>query len=428
MNILIQGRLAAAEPAGPGSVAGEAGAAFAMAVGEAAASQGGPVILKEGGGEENPKEKEKESRPDASLSLMGISTLMMQGAHLVKKAPDAAADVQVLPARREQAPEEGLPVNGPMASAAGSIAGSAMNGLAPEGAFAKADAPQGQDALRPGTALDPKTMTMAEEAKTEAAVLRPVTARQTAKGKDELERADFQNIQRLQEQPAAKAAQPVFDHSAREILNPASGLSEGGMEAVREQAPANAQGREKEKTLRAPVAAVTAAFQAEKAVHTESMAATQDMAPENATREENAAMQVARASVHALKRGMTEYRVRLKPEGLGEVEVTVVTKGRAVSLSMRTDNEAARGLILGHADELRAELSAQEYQVNGLTVEVGMDNGSGAGFFASGEHAEPSFGQERAMKEQSAVPSPAAGHTAEAIRYMPRNSTINYRI
>ena len=126
---------------------------------------------------------------------------------------------------------------------------------------------------------------------------------------------------------------------------------------------------------------------------------------------------------------MAEYRIRLSPEGLGDVEVTVVAKGRAVSLSLRTENETAKGLILNHADELRAELSAQEYQVSGLSVEVGMDSRGGAGFLDAREYAEAASDNGRAAGLRDAAPmQDEIGPQADARRILPKSSTISYRV
>ncbi len=177
-------------------------------------------------------------------------------------------------------------------------------------------------------------------------------------------------------------------------------------------------------------ATLTAAAIAQRAEHmqqAQDVQAAQGAAPEPTAREEHAALQVARATTAAIKRGVTEYKLRLRPEGLGQVEVTVSAKGSELTLSMKTDSEAAKGLILGHADELRTELRAQNYQINDLTVEVGMEGQGGGEFFASGQQAQQAFEYIRTTQDQPADdmqtmpnqrPQPA----------VPRNSTISYRV
>jgi len=193
-----------------------------------------------------------------------------------------------------------------------------------------------------------------------------------------------------------------------------------------------AQGRrekdENETSFAVPITATAIAQRAEHMQQAQDAQAAQGAAPDPAAREEHAALQVARATVSAIKRGASEYKPRLRPEGLGQVEVTVSTKGSEISLSMTTDNEAAKGLILGHADELRAELRAQNFQINGLTVEVSMDN-PGGGEFSSFHQSHGSFEQGHMALEQPHTHQAELNTTSTGTQKpVPRSSTINYRI
>jgi flagellar hook-length control protein FliK len=274
-----------------------------------------------------------------------------------------------------------------------------------------------------------KETAVGEAIKAEAGDAAPGPVPKEAKEKSELDQAGFRNIQKPQAQSADKAAQFVGNDSAREAVKTSSGDLEKSTEAIRAMADVTKPDKEKEKAVQIPAAGLAAAHKTVQALHAESTQPAADAAPENTAREENAAMQVARASVHALRRGMTEYRVRLSPEGLGNVEVTVVTKGKAVTLSMRTDNEMARGLILDHADELRAELNGQNYQVSGLSVEVGMDGGNGSGFNAPGEHTGPVHDMGRQVADQEAADTAEGrGPQPDPRVILPRSSTISYRI
>ena len=143
---------------------------------------------------------------------------------------------------------------------------------------------------------------------------------------------------------------------------------------------------------------------------------------------ENPAVQVAKASVASLKRGEMEYRVKLSPEGLGNVEVTVVAKGSELSMSMRTDNEAAQSLILGHADELRAELSAQNYQVSSLSVGVDLGGQSNSGFYSFSDQSNNTNTQGRLYREDAVVSGPELHVSTMQRQPAPRHSTINYRV
>ncbi len=411
---LVQGRMAAQEASGQNSGAGEAETAFSMAVGEAAA-QGG---LKEAADAPAEGESEENGRKklESSLDLSSISVLLLHGAYHLQQVADAQAGEDHLLYGGRQMAEEALSVNGP--------AGGAVLGPAPEEMMRGADVSGDLAASHTEESSNVAGMAMADAG---MAVPEPIS--ETAKGMDGLEQADLQDIQELQAKSAPSAAQSVGIDSAREALSLSNDVTSGQLEAAQGPSALKAD-KEKEKPLQLSALAMAAAHRTEQAMHTESMQSTPEMTPENAAREENVAMQVARSSVLALRRGMAEYRVRLSPEGLGEVEVTVVAKGKEVSLSLRTDNEVARGLILDHADELRAELDKQNYQVNGLSVEVGTDSGNGGGFFASGDHAAPMFemGQHRISGQDAAAIPAVNGQQADPRMIMPRSSTITYRV
>jgi hypothetical protein len=449
------------------TLAGEAGAAFAMAVDEAVA-QGGlkgmAGILAEG----EPEKKDK-GKLDLGLCLTDISALLMQGAYHIQQAADAAiADNNALPLKSGQAaaeagqgqitgwsgagavgalaPEEagqgqitgwsGAGAVGALApeeAGQGQITGGseagAVGALAPEKILPKPDVLDELTAIKPVMGFTPHETATEEVAVVNAGNAAPGPVLEMAEEKNELDQADFRNIQKPQAQSAAKTAQFVGVDSAREAVKPSAGDLVENVSAIRGMAAFIKPDREKEKPVQIPASDLVMAYKAEQTLHAEGAQPARDAAQENTVREESAAMQVARAAVHALRRGMTEYRVRLSPEGLGEVEVTVVTKGKAVSLSMRTDNEMARGLILDHADELRTELSQQNYQVSGFSVEVGMNSGNGTGFFASREHTGPAFDTGRMIQDNEADGAAADREPRVDRRLiLPRSSTISYRI
>lgn len=418
--MLYQGKLAAQEPAGQNALAGETGMAFAMAVDEAVTQdgfKGMAVVLAEG----EPEDKNKE-KPDLNLCLSSISVLLAQGAYQVQQAADEAMDGNKTLSN----------VSGSMMEAEGQGHGnvSDVKGMAArEGVLPKPDVQGELTASMTVKKTVPQKAAMQEAAKAEAGKAAPEPVQRAAKEKSELDQAGFQDIQKLKAQSIVKAAQFVGNDSSREAVKTTPVNLERSAADIRQTAAVAKPDREKEKNVQIPNAGLVAAHKAVQALHAESTQHAADAAPENTVREENAAMQVARASVHALRRGMTEYRVRLSPEGLGDVEITVVTKGKAVSLSMRTDNEMARGLILDHADELRAELNQQNYQMSGLSVEVGTDGGNGAGFFTPRDHAGPVYDTGRTITDREAADSEEdRGPQADTKLVLPRNSTISYRI
>ncbi len=371
--------------------------------------------------EVEPEEKDK-GKLDVSVCLSSISALLTQGAYHIQQ--DAvAADDQTLSFIGNRTGDfgQGQAIDG---SAAG-----AVGAAAPEGFLSKTDTPGELPDFMTAKGSAPQKAAVEELAMANAGNAVPEPKLKAAKEKSEHNLEDFRIIQKHQAQSAAKAAQFVGNDPAREAVKPSPAeLGEGAL-SIRGMAAFDKPDREKEKPVQIPAAGLVIAHKAEQIMHAEVAQSTKDVAPENTVREENAAMQVARASVHALRRGMTEYRVRLSPEGLGDVEVTVVTKGKAVSMSMRTENEVARGLILDHAGELRAELNQQNYQVSGLSVEVGLDGGNGAGFFAPREHAEPVFDTGRLIPDQEAADKAHdRGPQTDPRVILPRSSTISYRV
>ena len=273
---------------------------------------------------------------------------------------------------------------------------------------------------------------------------RPAADRQTEAKQKQVEllsdRSEVKEIkQKLEDTPVIDSVSPqnIAERDAQVSgKGEAAGQLGEGVDPVRRagagqiHAPA-ARKTEKARTAypEAPIAASVAVKGAAFIQQAQDAQAVQSAASETAVREEPPALQVAKATMAALKRGATEYKLRLKPEGLGQVDVTVSAKGSEITLSMKTDNEAAKGLILGHADELRTELRAQNYQINGLTVEVGMDNQGGSESFASGQHAQQAFERGRTTAEQPYTqPAETQAPLQQRPQPAPRSGTINYRI
>jgi flagellar hook-length control protein FliK len=162
---------------------------------------------------------------------------------------------------------------------------------------------------------------------------------------------------------------------------------------------------------------------------TEGVEAAAQELPLDPSGEDSAARQMGKATLRALRDGASEYRIQLHPEGLGRVEVTLVADHKTISLSMRTDNELARTLILDHAGDLRAQMSTQDYQLGALNVHVGAGGQGGTGFTAAfGQQAGQGIEARRGESGHDAPPDQAQAAPQEARRrYVPSNA-INYRI
>lgn len=158
-------------------------------------------------------------------------------------------------------------------------------------------------------------------------------------------------------------------------------------------------------------------------------AAAETAAVQN-TQDVSAAMQVAKATVKALKEGTHEYHIQLSPEGLGKVTVTMLAKDKALSLSIRADQSITRELILGQIGELKAELGASEFHLSGLHVEVDVNGQGSAGFsaFSQGQ-GNQAFEQKRwNVPFSDAAPALAQPVQALQMRYAAESGIISYRI
>lgn len=93
-------------------------------------------------------------------------------------------------------------------------------------------------------------------------------------------------------------------------------------------------------------------------------------------READTAAQIFRATASALSRGETSFRLKLRPEGLGEITVSISARDRELHLTMRTQSESTREIILNQIGELRLELASSDYHLSGFSVDV---SGGGAG-------------------------------------------------
>jgi len=92
--------------------------------------------------------------------------------------------------------------------------------------------------------------------------------------------------------------------------------------------------------------------------------------------------------------GETCFKMKLYPEGLGEVRVTLTCQDSKVSLEILTDNPQAQKLLSGQAGELKAALAAKNYEVSSLSVNAqaetaGLANG---GFSFLGRQMGGNFG------------------------------------
>ena len=238
-----------------------------------------------------------------------------------------------------------------------------------------------------------------------------------------------QNISAAQAQTADKALQvKELGAAAQEGLQKRSGGFQDHLENARIKVLDDKPGDDKAQTGSISPAAFGLEHRTEQVNSAEGAEAAAQTAPLDPSGDDSAAKQMGKATLRALRDGASEYRIQLHPEGLGRVEVTLVADHKTISLSMRTDNELARSLILDHAGDLRAEMNTQDYQLGALNVHVGTGSQGGTGFTAAfGEQAGQGMEARRGESGHDAQPHAQAAPQEIRRRYVPSNA-INYRI
>ncbi len=148
--------------------------------------------------------------------------------------------------------------------------------------------------------------------------------------------------------------------------------------------------------------------------------------PEAATspREADAAAQLFRATTTALARGETRYRLKLRPVGLGEVAVSISARDRELHLTIRTQSESTREIILNQIGALKLELASGEYRLSGFSVDVSGGGAGGEAFSAFQDGQERRNAGER---HPEAHPTPAADVPLRGAAPEMRAGTINLR-
>ena len=141
------------------------------------------------------------------------------------------------------------------------------------------------------------------------------------------------------------------------------------------------------------------------------------------------AAQLGRAALNAARRGETRFHLKLRPEGVGEVAVTISAKDNDLRLSIRTGSESTRELILSQIDGLKQELTQGGYHLEGFSVDVsGGQSGQGGQSFAFRQ--DPGSQPER---QPDARPQPKTGMPTPKEARFPREpesriGSINVRI
>lgn len=84
------------------------------------------------------------------------------------------------------------------------------------------------------------------------------------------------------------------------------------------------------------------------------------------------------------------FQMKLYPEGLGEIQITLSWRENQVTLDILTHNPATQQLLDSQANQLKAALIAHDYQVAGLNIHNNSADNAGLadGFYFSQNHAD----------------------------------------
>ena len=136
--------------------------------------------------------------------------------------------------------------------------------------------------------------------------------------------------------------------------------------------------------------------------------------------------QLARAALGAVRRGEAQFHLKLRPEGVGEVAVTISAKDHDLRLVIHAGSESTRDLILSQIGGLKQDLTEGGYRLEGFSVDVSGGQ-SGQAF---GARQDPGSQSERRPdvrpEPKSGAPAPKEARFPRALET--RVGSINYRI
>jgi|GEM_PF-5135773 len=116
------------------------------------------------------------------------------------------------------------------------------------------------------------------------------------------------------------------------------------------------------------------------------------------TNEPEAYKQIYDKISYAIKENSsTDFKMKLYPEGLGEISVTLNCQDNKISLEIVTDNPLTQKLLQGQAEELKAALLTKNYEVPSFNISAKSET---AATFTSTGDAPFSFFERNASSEQ----------------------------
>ena len=135
-------------------------------------------------------------------------------------------------------------------------------------------------------------------------------------------------------------------------------------------------------------------------------------------------------------RGGGTARLRLYPEQLGEVEITVSTRGNAVEVTIRAEEPVAQAAMLATREQLAEALGSRDLRMDGFSVGGGNRadagggdaSGSGAGQPNAGEREPGQPGQQHADRGEPAESGARATDPAASSLNAPHNAGVDLRV
>ena len=171
----------------------------------------------------------------------------------------------------------------------------------------------------------------------------------------------------------------------------------------------------------------------EPAVTVQTIAQVQDVAAETKTTESNPASQVADQVAEAVKNQRFELKMKLQPEGLGQLTVKMAFESGKLTLHIMADTPQAQNILTQQMGELKAALQVQNVVVDRMNVSLSnqqqslWSNGNFRNYQGQG-HGQQN--ENRFLRQQlpTAISAIDAVNNPPAYQMANSHSFLNYRI
>lgn len=155
----------------------------------------------------------------------------------------------------------------------------------------------------------------------------------------------------------------------------------------------------------------------------------QSQASETGKSEMPVYMQVSEKITGALKEKQMSLKIKLRPEGLGELTVDMSYENGGISLNIQSNIESTQIILNDQIDRLKTALSQADFNVTGINIEVGSENlNFNQQLSYSHEFHEKSNGQNRALRHTSHSDFAKSAESAIFMAPMLYRGALNYKI